>query len=114
MTRPSARRFRGDGHASERGESNGGRATLLRGHVPGAGRRTADAAPSPARLWDARTGEPVSSPVKHDKAIITVAFSPDGRSFITGSLDKTAQLRDVATTAPIGQPIPQKAMVWVV
>ena len=49
MTRPSARRFRGDGHASERGESNGGPAPLLRGHVPGMGRRTADCCPLPSR-----------------------------------------------------------------
>jgi hypothetical protein len=33
----------------------------------------------------------------HDKAVISVAYSPDGRYVITGSYEKTAVLRDVQT-----------------
>jgi WD40 repeat protein/serine/threonine protein kinase len=54
------------------------------------------------RLWDASTGEPVStlggqSPnLGHTAAVISVAFSPDGQRLASGSTDQTARLWDVA------------------
>ena len=34
-----------------------------------------------------------------------VAFSPDGKTVLTGSWDKTARLWDAATGAPVGEPL---------
>ena len=35
----------------------------------------------------------------------SVAFSPDGKTILTGSFDKTARLWDAATGRPLGQPM---------
>ncbi len=41
----------------------------------------------------------------HSSDIVSVAFSPDGKTILTGCMDKTARLWDVATGRPIGQPM---------
>ncbi len=41
----------------------------------------------------------------HDADVRSVAFSPDGKTILTGSWDKTARLWDAATGKPIGQPL---------
>lgn len=38
----------------------------------------------------------------HEDNVWSVAFSPDGKSVLTGSLDQTARLWDRATLRPIG------------
>jgi WD40 repeat protein len=43
-----------------------------------------------------------------------VALSPDGRSVLTGSYDRTAQLWDRATGKPIGPPRRHESQVWFV
>ena len=50
-----------------------------------------------ARLWDAETGAPRGEPMKHDHWVDAVAFSPDGKTVLTGSFDKTARLWDVTS-----------------
>src|SRR6185436_7190308 len=40
------------------------------------------------RLWDVPTGRPVGKPMRHEDAIdhhASVAFSPDGKTVVTGS-----------------------------
>ena len=38
------------------------------------------------RLWDADTGKPIGEPLTgHTGAVISVAFSPDGKRIVTGS-----------------------------
>ena len=32
-----------------------------------------------ARLWDAATGRPLGPPMEHSGAVMSVAFSPDGK-----------------------------------
>jgi WD40 repeat protein len=42
------------------------------------------------RLWDAATGHPIGNPMSaHSDAVFSVAFSPDGRQLVSGSLDRT-------------------------
>ncbi len=55
-----------------------------------------------ARLRSAAHGKPAGPPLAHKDAILAVAFSPDGRSVLTGSLDGAAQLWDTATSRAVG------------
>ena len=58
-----------------------------------------------ARVWDARTGEPVSEPMRHDDKIRSVCFSPDGNRVLTASWDKTARIWEAETGKSVGQPM---------
>ena len=64
-----------------------------------------------ARLWDGATGRPLGLSFKHRDAVLTVAFSPDGRTLLTGSKDRTARLWDAATGRLICQPLEHKGEV---
>jgi WD40 repeat protein len=47
------------------------------------------------RLWNAQSGAHITSPLKgHFCTVYSVAFSPDGKKIISGSLDKTFHLWD--------------------
>ena len=50
-----------------------------------------------ARVWDAATGKALSEPMKHDDAIRSAQFSPDGQRVVTASKHKTARVWDAAT-----------------
>ena len=41
----------------------------------------------------------------HDDAVLSAAFSPDGKRIVTASSDKTARVWDAATGQPIGEPL---------
>ena len=81
-----------------------------------------------ARRWDALTGLPIGQPLSHQggiaplvygpdgkwphsQGVLAVAFSPDGRTVLTGSNDKTARLWDAATGLPIGEPLVHQSLV---
>jgi WD40 repeat protein/Flp pilus assembly protein TadD/tRNA A-37 threonylcarbamoyl transferase component Bud32 len=66
-----------------------------------------------ARLWDATTGRPIGTPMKHQHIVSSVAFSSDGRKVLTGSHDQTARVWDVETGQPIGPPIHHQGPVYV-
>ena len=51
------------------------------------------------------TGQPIGQPMVHQAAVNAVAFSPDGKTVLTGSDDKTARLWDAADGQPLGQPM---------
>jgi WD40 repeat protein/predicted Ser/Thr protein kinase len=38
-----------------------------------------------ARVWDARTGKPLTEPLWHEYAVVSAEFSPDGRRVVTAS-----------------------------
>ncbi|MBL8098201.1 MAG: hypothetical protein JNK81_03420, partial [Anaerolineales bacterium] len=48
-------------------------------------------------IWDLTTGEAVQTFEGHNEFIFQIAFSPDGKYLLSGSLDTTARLWDVAT-----------------
>jgi WD40 repeat protein len=50
----------------------------------------------------------------HDAAVRSVAFSPDGKTVLTGSYDRTAQLWDKATGRPLGPSFRHESQVWFV
>jgi WD40 repeat protein len=48
----------------------------------------------------------------HASEVYSVAFSPDGRTILTGSHDKTARLWEAATGLPAGEPMNHSDEVW--
>jgi len=56
-------------------------------------------------VWDASTGEIVAGPLHHDDLIVTIQFSPDGRSLLTASRDGTARIWNVPSGEPAGPPL---------
>jgi WD40 repeat protein/serine/threonine protein kinase/tetratricopeptide (TPR) repeat protein len=67
------------------------------------------------QLWDAASGETISSPRKrHSDRVRGVAFSADSQTLLTGSRDGTARLWDIATDQPIGRPVQHRGPVVVV
>jgi WD40 repeat protein/serine/threonine protein kinase len=51
---------------------------------------------------------------QHRGQVTGVAFRPDGKVVLTGSLDNTARLWDAATGQAIGMPMAHKGQVWAV
>ena len=57
-------------------------------------------------------GRPVGSPLKHQNTVFSVAYSPDGKTVMTGSWDHTARLWDASTGKPVGPPLEHQEWVW--
>ena len=67
-----------------------------------------------AQLWDAATFKPLGQAMTDDTRILAAAFSPDGRTVISGLPDGTARLWDAVTGKPTGFPMKHDAEVWAV
>jgi WD40 repeat protein/tetratricopeptide (TPR) repeat protein/tRNA A-37 threonylcarbamoyl transferase component Bud32 len=63
--------------------------------------------------WVSRL-HPMRATLRHGKQVTAAAFSPDGRTLLTGSKDGTARLRDAATGRPISEPLRTPGTVWAV
>jgi WD40 repeat protein len=59
------------------------------------------------RLWEVHTGKLVSEFRGHEpgQAVQAVAFSPDGRTALSASMDGTARLWETSTGLPLGAPL---------
>jgi WD40 repeat protein len=64
-----------------------------------------------ARVWDARTGEPVGAPLEHQDFVVSAAFSADGTRVVTASYDLTARVWDARTGQPVGAPLQHQGPV---
>ena len=61
-----------------------------------------------ARVWDARTGQPIGTAValmNHASGVNEVSFSPDGSRLVTAGNDGTARVWDAATGLPLSPPL---------
>jgi eukaryotic-like serine/threonine-protein kinase len=58
-----------------------------------------------AYLGDAASGLPIGKPLEHEGHVHTAVYSPDGKTVLTGSADRTARAWDAATGEPIGAPM---------
>ena len=61
------------------------------------GKRIALACLYGAKLWDAATGEKLSTLTGHSSIVFSAAWSPDSRRLATGGADETAKVWDVQT-----------------
>ncbi len=67
-----------------------------------------------ARVWDARTGEPLTPSLSHQDRVCAIAISSDNRLVATGSSDSTARLWNAETGQPVGPVLRHEDQVFVV
>jgi WD40 repeat protein/serine/threonine protein kinase len=67
-----------------------------------------------AWLYSAATGQPTTGPLDHAAPVLAGAFSPDGRTVLTGSYDGSAWLWDATTGRRLAGPFRHPDPVWAV
>ncbi len=82
--------FRPDGKAFATGS---GHSVERDGHMVGVGE---------ARVWDLASGEVIHAGPRHARDTLAVAFTPDGRTLVTASRDRTARFWDAETGQALG------------
>jgi WD40 repeat protein/serine/threonine protein kinase len=64
-----------------------------------------------ARVWEVRTGEAVTPPLRHGHLVWKAAFSPDGRRVVTASHDRTARVWDASSGRAVTPALPHDSAV---
>jgi WD40 repeat protein len=64
-----------------------------------------------ARLWDARTGAPLGSPIPHPSYVSQIRWSPDSQKVLIAGWDGTARLWNAGNLKPISPPLQHKGRV---
>ena len=52
---------------------------------------------STVRIWDTKTGKPITGPLKHEGKVSATVFSQDGKYIVTTSYDKSANIWEINT-----------------
>jgi WD40 repeat protein/tRNA A-37 threonylcarbamoyl transferase component Bud32 len=90
----------------EEGNPSAGLLWFARGldNVPDGGEDFDHAIRANLGAWARRLPQ-LQTTVQHQSDVMAAAFSPDGTTILTGSLDKTAQRWDALTGQPLGDPL---------
>jgi len=67
--------------------------------------------PGAVQMWEITTGKPVSQSMKHEQAVKSAEFSPDGKCIVTASDDRTACIWNASTGAAMGGPLRHRGRV---
>src|SRR5205085_5200921 len=67
------------------------------------------------RLWDVSLAHSLGTTLRHDGDVLAAVISPDAKTILTGSLDKTARLWDPTTGRALsGHPLRHQGFVLAV
>ncbi|CRZ17147.1 WD40 repeat domain-containing protein [Mycolicibacterium neworleansense] len=78
---------------------------------PDGSRIVSGSADSVVQVWDAVSGQPVGTPMRHGDRVTSVAFSPDGSRIVSGSADNSVRVWDAVTGQSAGEPMRHDAAV---
>ena len=96
---------RADGAAGGRAARSMQDAVVSAAFSPDGTRVVTASADNTARVWDARTGQPVGAPLQHADSSRRRRSARDGTRVVTASADKTARVWDARTGQPVGAPL---------